>query len=373
MRIAILANADSFWTKKYVENVMLPLDHKVYIISAKNEKFGQFYRDNNVDVFTTAPADSGFLDAKCRALMVSYNTKRSVEKLNCDINIVHYAYIYVLRLLKYTRMKGKLIITYWGSDILRESEKMLLSVKKTVYAADKLVAMTDELKDKLIKIYGETVEEKISIIDMGITAFDSIDRIREKRAEARKALFNSQLPSKIVVTAGYNAGKGQQHLKILKSIEQLPKAVKDKMFVVLPLTYQREDSSYIGSIEKALKDTGCDGFILHDFMDDTQIAQLCVSTDIFINAQITDALSSSMIEQFYANSIVLNGSWLKYGFLDQIGLKYYCFRDFVMLTQELVAAVDRTERGFSQVDTATKVLYEKCSWKTSRDKWANIL
>ena len=39
-------------------------------------------------------------------------------------------------------------------------------------------------------------------------------------------------------------------------------------------------------------------FVLSKFMNDKEIATLCVATDVFINAQITDALSNSMLSNF---------------------------------------------------------------------------
>ena len=367
-KVAIVANADSFWTQRFIENVSLELAQKIVLISASNKNYKEYYNNAGIKVITTKTNGHHPAFHKLEAIITSINTLRAIKKENPDIVHVHYAYPYILKILPYLSNDIKTIITYWGSDLLRVDDKKLMSFKKAVMKADKLVTMTSDLKTELIRIYGDSVSKKISVIDMGISAFDSIDEKREDIPGAKKRFVGEDNCKKSVVTIGYNAGKGQQHLKVLSALSKMPQPQKDNLILLLPLTYQREDTDYLDEIMKSVASTQIDAICLANFMDNEQIADLCLCTDIFINAQITDALSSSMLEHIYANSIVINGDWLKYGFLNEMGIDCLTFSRFSDLPDLLRRIIEHELVLKDSRDNAAK-LKQHCSWDASRDKW----
>lgn len=91
----------------------------------------------------------------------------------------------MLRALSFLAKSTKRIITFWGSDLLRANEKDLLIIKRSSEKADALVVGAEDLYSKLIELDG-AFDKKISMIRMGISAFDSIDSIRDKREEVRQ-------------------------------------------------------------------------------------------------------------------------------------------------------------------------------------------
>lgn len=160
----------------------------------------------------------------------------------------------------------------------------------------------------------------------------------------------------------------QQHLKVLGSLARLPDPIKKKMFIILPLTCQNDDAQYLDEIRSALKDSEIEGKLLTRFMDDEQIADLCLASDIFLNAQITDAISGSMLEHIYAETIVINGNWLEYAFLEDNHIDCPTFCDFADLREVLLRTISAQEAPYD-LKAATQIVKENFSWSEFRKRW----
>ena len=52
-RIVVIGEADSFWTKRYIEYVLLPLGKEVLLITPKNKQYDEFYKENRIRVLST--------------------------------------------------------------------------------------------------------------------------------------------------------------------------------------------------------------------------------------------------------------------------------------------------------------------------------
>lgn len=369
-KIVIVANADSFWVQRYISKVSIPLKQKITIVSASNKQYRQYYENHGIDVITTKTDREWLRGRKVNALKVSIKTVMAINSADPTIVHIHYAYRYILRLLPFIKRRFKQIITFWGSDLLRASEKELRLIVDRASKADALVVGAEDLYDKLISL-DTSFEKKTEIIRMGLTAFDVIDKKRDKVAEARIRVLGNRSKGMTVLTIGYNAGKAQQHIQILEKISELPYNIKKMLIIVLPLTYKNDDTDYLKKVKVSLDKTGIKGIILTAFMNDDQIADLCLSTDVFVNAQTTDAISASMLEHIYAGSIVLNGDWLKYDFLDRNNIQCMTFANFDNFNERLVEILKKKRNSYD-VKKASLTVKENFSWKSSREKWQKV-
>ena len=93
---------------------------------------------------------------------------------------------------------------------------------------------------------------------------------------------------------------------------KLPKDVLDKLTIVLQMTYGNGSREYVKEVKAKAQKLGCDLLIFEDYMDEKEIAVLVKATDYYINSQKSDAMSGAMLEYLYADTIVLNPSWLDY-------------------------------------------------------------
>lgn len=369
-KIVILGNADSFWIQRFIRNVTIPLKQDAVIISAKNDKFSRYYFDNNIKVITTKQFVCSYFGHKFDALRVVFNTFKAIKSVKPDIIHVHYGYTYILRVLPYITKECKIIITFWGSDLLRATKKGYEIIKRAAARADAIVVGAEDLKNKLMEI-GIEDEYKTSMIRMGIDTFSYIDLKREFISKIKQKYIGDSYKEKMVITVGYNAGKAQQHLEVIDSLAKLTEELIKRIVIVLPLTYKNDDKVYLSKIRERLQQINVKSIVINNFMDEDQVAELCLMTDIFINAQITDAISASMLEQLYSGSIVLNGEWLKYEFLERSKINCYYFRDF----GELNYLLEQILKGKIRCDGLNDnivILKNEFSWESSREKWKII-
>ena len=101
-----------------------------------------------------------------------------------------------------------------------------------------------------------------------------------------------------------------------------------------------------------------------------EIAVLRRATDIFIQAQITDALSGTIREVLYSGTILINPSWIKYREFDKIGIEYLQYDNIDDIADIVVRVLD----GTYTVDTKKnkEKIYNSFSWKAVIDKWQRI-
>lgn len=406
MHLLLAASADSLWTKKYIEEILLPVGHEITVLSPQNTCFADFYVQSGVRVCTTLPDGVGtlprnieersisckkwlmkvpFLIAKrvlprfIKTYILAYRPRKAVERAvqnlpSFDALHVHYVtpgleYVYAPLLKMNT---GSLILTYWGSDLFRNTFEP--SNLRLLDNATAIVCVSESLKKYFHSIYGSDYDDRLHVLDFGVSVYDVIEQLEQKedyRSECRKA--NGIPEEKLCVMVGYNANSGQQHLDILRALGRLPQAVKDKIHITLQFSYNySDDEGYYKKINELLKRMSCSWNIIDRFLDDGQSAQLRSCVDIFIHAQISDALSASMLEYLYAGAIVLNGSWLRYEELDSRGIDYYRFDDFAQLTSLFEGVVHDFSTCKSKASDNRAALHAMNSWAAVKDRWLGL-
>ncbi len=107
-------------------------------------------------------------------------------------------------------------------------------------------------------------------------------------------------------------------------------------------------------------------------MYEEQVSKLRVITDVFINPQVSDALSNAMLESLYTGALVLNGSWLKYSILDESGIVYYKYDSIEALGKALCSIIDCYESKKKETLFNKKKVYEISSWEYLRKKWLQL-
>ena len=262
------------------------------------------------------------------------------------------------------KIKKPYKITIWGSDFYRAKEKDL-EKKRYYFNKAKIIQVETKLvKQDVLKVYPE-IENRIVVCNYGIELFEKIDANRKDKYLVPEA------KGKIVVTCGYNASKGQQHHIIISSLQKLPKHIKDKIFLFFPMTYGVPDNSYITSIENELNKTGIPFHIFRERLYDDLLAKLRLQTDIVVNIQVTDALSSSLIEHLYAGSILIAGEWLPYSIFSDYGIQYIktSINDIGINLEKAINTLDSL-----QVSTKRNIIGSKdlASWDSKSSILQNI-
>ena len=226
---------------------------------------------------------------------------------------IHFFSRYYVRFLEHYTRPFKL--TIWGSDFFRETQYWQ-ERKRNIYRRASLIQVaTNEMKN-LIQTYDASLKNRIKVCNFGVSLLSQIDKVR---SQMRTEVLNK---NKIFVACGYNGAKGQQHLKIFNAISQLPYELKNKLILLVPLTYGLSNK-YRKQIESALSRLQCEYKLYLNKLSDEDLALLRINTDITINLQITDVLSASLIEHLYSGNVLIVGNWLPYDIFDAANIFYF--------------------------------------------------
>lgn len=371
MKILILGNSASQWQRAFVDRVILPLGHDVYELASRDTNLHQEF-SNNKDILIRPSRISQVIMKipKIRALAMLCSNIMALRKTGpYDVIIsmfVSNSSLYCARALK--KSHTKLIAYFCGSDVLRLEGYKLAAMKRNVRHIDHLFFASEQVKDAYVQKFGHHVETVNAVIHLGISVFDAIDRLKEKKADCKTTL---QIPvDRRSVCVGYNGKPAQQHISIIEKLSKSTEDEKKRLHLLFPMTYGATES-YIRSIEDRVKREGFSYSIWRDYLNDEQMAVLHGATDFFINAQETDGLSASVLETLYAGSILLNAGWLDYPEYHTWGLSYAVFHDF----DELLELIRRAVNGETVIDKERnhQILQGQMSWESTKVAWAHIL
>lgn len=280
------------------------------------------------------------------------------------IDITFFTPIYY-QFLKYLKQKGKPYkITFWGSDFYRTTQDTLQSMRPFLLDAKSIQVETIYNKRDIIKVFPE-IESKISVCNYGIDIFKIIDIVRENNSVL------DETKDKLVLTCGYNGSIGQQHSKIIEAIMALPDSVKDKLFLLFPMTYGVKDENYVTDIEKSLEASGLKYKIYRERLTELELSNIRIHSDIAINIQVTDALSSSLIEHLYAGSILVTGDWLPYDIFSDYGISYHK-TSIDGLSKVLLGIINNISFEKQIAFNNIKGAYQLSSWEVKAPILSNI-
>ena len=100
-------------------------------------------------------------------------------------------------------------------------------------------------------------------------------------------------------------------------------------------------------------------------MSDIEVAKLRYATDIYINAQITDAFSASMQEYLFSGAIVFNPRWLSYPEISEFGLSCIEYNDI----SEIPKAISKALSVEKCRKPENSIIYKHTSWNEVKKGW----
>lgn len=255
-----------------------------------------------------------------------------------------------------------------GSDFYRSGKNERDFKKNLIACADIITAETEGTIQEFKEYYREQVGNKVGFLPFGIEVLDFIKSTRGQSLKELKQRYHISL-NKIVVTCGHNANVAHQHADMVEALNKLPIHVKEKIVCVFPMTYPDGREEYISSIREKLNKSGIDYVILTGFMDFQSMAQYALISDIMLHVQITDQLSSTMLEEMYAGSIVIAGSWLPYRSLHEMGIYFLDVDAISEITSILKDVVTDIDQYKEKCKGNAKLVWKHSSWEELAPKW----
>ena len=375
-KILLIADSDALWTKRAVEYLLLPAGYEIVIFPIWGHKgqFDEYYREHGVTVYK----DSHRLPVirlipRVRMWARIALNARDLAK-DGPFDVVHNHYLsqrdLALGLRVSRRFHARWVCTFWGSDLLRASDRALRQMLPYLRRCDRLTACNERMRDKLRQSCGEELYQKTRMTIWGQDGFAAIDGILSNETREDCRAHYGIRPGNYVVSIGYSADNAQHQLEVVEALSALPKETLSHMTLVLQQTYVKRDPAYRERVRQAAEALPCQVVVLRDFLDLTETARLRLCADLFILAISTDAFAASMQEYLYAGAVFLMGDWLGYPQLDELGIPINRFHEY----KELPALVQQAMNGKLQrsTDEQRALLPAHYSWDAVHKDWLGL-
>ena len=257
---------------------------------------------------------------KQNRFFAKFSNKRKYDIVNIHFPKRHLAYAY-----KYLRaMSKRLVITPWGSDVLRQNQKALDELRSLYQHADHIITTINTPLGRKIQAEFDIGEDKFvgnffgsDIIDYANSCGDTITQ------EEAKERFG--LTGRYVITCGYNRKVPQRHKVIIKAIDQVRSQLPENLTLLFPMTYAnpRTDYDYVQEIKIMCQEKHLPAVFVTDYLNIDEVYKLRKSTDMFVHIQTTDASSGSVMEYILCKKKIVHGSWIKYEELESFKPLFY--------------------------------------------------
>lgn len=242
-----------------------------------------------------------------------------VSRKRYDIVDIHYAkprLAYVMHWIR--KMSNNILISPWGSDVMRVDDERLVQQLRKVYSQTKFftVSKSSSVGQCLVTKYNVD-PNKLAGLGWGGEFFDFIrenpNRVTTEDAKARFGLSN-----RYVITCGYNTQLAQRHIDIIEAIYGVRDQLPENLTILLPFTYGKTtfNDRYTEIVKKKCRELGLDAIAIEEHLDMLGLLKLRMATDMFVHVQSTDAGSRSVMEYVLCNKKVVHGSWVKYDYLE---------------------------------------------------------
>ncbi len=279
---------------------------------------------------------------------------------------IEWPWAYLRRLIR--KKSVKLNLNVGGSDFYRASETERDYKRNLIACADKITAETPETVREFLEYYGEDVKKDMGLLPFGLEVLEYINENRNADKILIKEKYHIPL-NKIVVTCGHNANSAHQHREIIKALNRLPENIRRQIVCVFPMTYPDIFDSYREEVCNILQKAEFNSVVLTEFMDFCAMAEYALISDIMIHVQTTDQLSSSMLEEMYAGSVVIAGSWLPYKFLHEMGIYFLDVDTISDVTLVLEGVVSNMDIHKEKCKGNAELVWNHSSWDVLAPKW----
>ena len=308
----------------------------------------------------------------CQRIDVSISFKKFLkDKVRNDksYDLVNFQYLMsaTLRHWRFVQsVTSNTLLSPWGSDVLRLSRFGLFSLKNSVKHYN-WVSITDNddfrnlISDKL------TIDKSRFVsLDFGSSMIDYI--IDNNHITKHLAKEQMNLSGYYCIVCGYNASPAQNHMQILNSIMLAQPKIKEKICLLLPLTYAGS-KTYKNEVIQYYKKSGINFKYFDSFLSVNELYCICRCADMFIHAQNTDANSACLAEYLLCGTTVVNAGWLSYENRERYGMPYVKFNNFEDLPIAIVEAYNNppvlNDRLLDDI--------RKEGWRECARAWVNYL
>ena len=356
MRVLLLGVADSLWMKRYVEWVLDGASFDVLLEDADASRYADWYRGEGVGSLPFRSAAESGPSSKLATFRSFFREVREAADRIIEIDGLECAHLHFLDMrnlllalaLKRRNPNLRIVASFWGSDLLRARAAERLIMSWSLRVCD---AVTIQDRESMLMPFhgrfGTRFDEKLfPVLFPGEN--NALQGIAEKESRAESCEMLSIPADKQVVAIGYNANPNHQHVTVLNQLSRMPEDCRQRMHILLPMTYPSISDGYRAELMAALEGLGSTSTIIEGFQSDEAIARMQRVSTVMIHAQTSDAASASIKEFLRAGAVLLNPSWIDYCELRGAGVDYIEYDEIAEIPGLLQQVLD----GSLSSDTA---------------------
>ncbi|MDB4106663.1 hypothetical protein N9733_05915 [Akkermansiaceae bacterium] len=257
----------------------------------------------------------------CKAWWAGVRHKNDFAPLMKDVDLLHLHSLFVnpafLWLL--TTPDKPLVVSCWGSDVLRTSDMHVTLMQKTILDQASVITVSNlEFKEIVMSKYGRHLEPKIVYAQFnpkieGILKSSALPISHDSPVGDVKTFR---------VCIGHNGTKQCNHRELLSSIATLSSSLKSRIELYLPMTYGAAHG-YVDEVREIAQKSGCKFTLFEEYMSDEDVDTMHLNTDILLYAPVSDAFSATVTKALAAGTTVIAGAWLPYKSRVISGFKYH--------------------------------------------------
>lgn len=288
-----------------------------------------------------------------------------VKGRHYDILNIHYPcsfYSYCLPELR--AVADTIVLTPWGSDVLRIKEKDRRILQKLYDSADYVTGHGDRFTDDFMRIFN-IPNQKFVHEDLGS---ETIDYIAEYKDTISTDFAKQQLgiDNCYVITCGYNGSAAQQHIHIIDAINRAKDKLPENLVLLFPVTYPSNEK-YFSRLKETIEKYGLHAMWFEKYLELDSLMYLRQATDMFIHVQTTDANNASLKEYLLLGKNCINGDWLKYPDVEENGYKpYHVVQNLNNLDSVIIEAY---HKGTPNISDAVISHIKSFGCKPAAKKW----
>ncbi len=384
MKILLIGQADSIFFEHYTKTIIAikpEVSFDIFSIDAINGKY-DLSACNKIYVNKWEKSLLSKIKGLRRILQPFYTYSslwRFLKSNNKTYDIIHIKWlvpgvIICPGMLK--RYSKRIIGTFWGGELERQEIFLVIQLykiflKNFLNNIDAITLATDERKRYIEKL----TNTKCYIAKYGSSILSQLEEFYNRGESKIESKVKLGIDSALTTVAiGYSGKSIHRHVPIINELFNDPKFLEnsDKFHFILQMNYGC-GSDYVYKVKEIIsKYTNKFTILYPGKYTDEEIARVRNATDVLIQLSSTDGLSSSIIESFYAGTIIIAGSWLPYGIFKKSGLHFYELDNIDKNLPDLLLRILLNIENELKICSSNRKKYEYNLWEHAIKSWINI-
>ena len=241
-----------------------------------------------------------------------------------DVVNIHFARPSLLKAMPWlNRMTKNIVITPWGSDVLRLEDEMAINRMRIIYSYASSVTVRP-YSQAGIEIAKKFHYDPLRMLPLrwGLEYVDYIEEVKpNKSMEESKKRFG--LSDRYVITCGYSTAPSHRHEAIIDAVYSIKGQLPGNLTLLFPFTYGWGSQEYVQSIKDKCFSLNLDAVYVEEYLNFEDLYTLRMATDMFVHVQTTDAGASCVMQYILCRKKIVHGSWMKYADLEQFSPLFY--------------------------------------------------